>query len=188
MFALFSSSSLSELPPKTVYPPPPCFISVQFRTTPMDSTGVPHILEHTVLCGSEKYPCRDPFFKMLNRSLSTFMNAFTGVQTLQKGFQKKKSIHFVTSWFPFCLFVCVCVPTASDFTMYPFSTQNGKDFQNLLSVYLDAVFFPCLREQDFRSDSRGGATELRSHQVPFALFFFSFMGGGGSSFYNDYII
>uniref|UniRef100_A0AAQ6IPG4 Presequence protease, mitochondrial n=1 Tax=Anabas testudineus TaxID=64144 RepID=A0AAQ6IPG4_ANATE len=89
--------------------------SVQFRTTPMDSTGVPHILEHTVLCGSKKYPCRDPFFKMLNRSLSTFMNAFT----------------------------------ASDYTMYPFSTQNSKDFQNLLSVYLDAVFFPCLRELDF---------------------------------------
>ncbi|XP_056913748.1 presequence protease, mitochondrial isoform X2 [Takifugu flavidus] len=92
--------------------------SVQFRTTPMDSTGVPHILEHTVLCGSARYPCRDPFFKMLNRSLSTFMNAFT----------------------------------ASDYTMYPFSTQNGKDFQNLLSVYLDAVFFPCLREQDFRQE------------------------------------
>ncbi|KAL4657639.1 presequence protease, mitochondrial-like [Arapaima gigas] len=89
--------------------------SVQFRTTPMDSTGVPHILEHTVLCGSLKFPCRDPFFKMLNRSLSTFMNAFT----------------------------------ASDYTMYPFSTQNAKDFQNLLSVYLDAVFFPCLRELDF---------------------------------------
>lgn len=52
--------------------------SVQFRTTPLDSTGVPHVLEHTVLCGSRKYPCRDPFFKMLNRSLSTFMNAFTG--------------------------------------------------------------------------------------------------------------
>ncbi|XP_042221430.1 presequence protease, mitochondrial-like isoform X2 [Homarus americanus] len=51
---------------------------VGFRTTPMDSTGVPHILEHTVLCGSERYPCRDPFFKMLNRSLSTFMNAMTG--------------------------------------------------------------------------------------------------------------
>ncbi|XP_069502662.1 presequence protease, mitochondrial-like [Ambystoma mexicanum] len=88
---------------------------VQFRTTPLDNTGVPHILEHTVLCGSEKYPCRDPFFKMLNRSLSTFMNAFT----------------------------------ASDFTLYPFSTQNPKDFHNLLSVYLDAVFFPCLRELDF---------------------------------------
>nr|XP_004409406.2 PREDICTED: presequence protease, mitochondrial [Odobenus rosmarus divergens] len=89
--------------------------SVQFRTTPMDSTGVPHVLEHTVLCGSHKYPCRDPFFKMLNRSLSTFMNAFT----------------------------------ASDYTLYPFSTQNPKDFQNLLSVYLDAAFFPCLRELDF---------------------------------------
>ncbi|XP_065809409.1 presequence protease, mitochondrial-like [Labrus bergylta] len=38
---------------------------------------------------------------------------------------------------------------SSDYTMYPFSTQNGKDFQNLLSVYLDAAFFPCLREQDF---------------------------------------
>ncbi|CAL8277109.1 unnamed protein product [Lota lota] len=92
--------------------------SVQLRTTPRDSTGVPHILEHTVLCGSERFPCRDPFFKMLNRSLSTFMNAFT----------------------------------ASDYTMYPFSTQNSKDFQNLLSVYLDAVFFPCLREQDFRQE------------------------------------
>uniref|UniRef100_A0A670JAN9 Presequence protease, mitochondrial n=1 Tax=Podarcis muralis TaxID=64176 RepID=A0A670JAN9_PODMU len=89
--------------------------SVQFRTTPMDSTGIPHILEHTVLCGSQKYPVRDPFFKMLNRSLSTFMNAFT----------------------------------ASDYTLYPFSTQNPKDFQNLLSVYLDAVFFPCLRHLDF---------------------------------------
>lgn len=51
--------------------------SVAFRTTPMDDTGVSHILEHTVLCGSAKYPCRDPFFKMLNRSLATFMNAFT---------------------------------------------------------------------------------------------------------------
>jgi len=52
--------------------------SVGFRTTPTDSTGLPHILEHTTLCGSQKYPCRDPFFKMLNRSLATFMNAMTG--------------------------------------------------------------------------------------------------------------
>ena len=51
--------------------------SVGFRTTPMDSTGVSHILEHTVLTGSRRYPCRDPFFKMLNRSLNTFMNALT---------------------------------------------------------------------------------------------------------------
>ncbi|XP_077285107.1 presequence protease, mitochondrial [Arctopsyche grandis] len=52
--------------------------SINFRTTPFNSTGLPHILEHTVLCGSKKYPVRDPFFKMLNRSLATFMNAMTG--------------------------------------------------------------------------------------------------------------
>ena len=44
----------------------------------MDHTGVAHILEHTALCGSRRYPVRDPFFKMLTRSLATFMNAFTG--------------------------------------------------------------------------------------------------------------
>ncbi|XP_053386243.1 presequence protease, mitochondrial-like [Mercenaria mercenaria] len=92
--------------------------SVAFRTTPMDSTGVPHILEHTVLCGSKKFPVRDPFFKMLNRSLATFMNALT----------------------------------ASDWTMYPFSTQNRQDYNNLLSIYLDAVFYPQLRELDFSQE------------------------------------
>jgi Zn-dependent M16 (insulinase) family peptidase len=84
---------------------------VAFKTVPGDSTGVAHILEHTVLCGSEKYPVRDPFFSMLKRSLNTFMNAFT----------------------------------ASDWTMYPFSTQNRKDFYNLMQVYLDAVFFPWMQ-------------------------------------------
>ncbi|KAG4301115.1 hypothetical protein PCK1_002814 [Pneumocystis canis] len=51
--------------------------AIGFHTPPPDSTGVPHILEHTTLCGSMKYPVRDPFFKMLNRSLANFMNAFT---------------------------------------------------------------------------------------------------------------
>ncbi|EKG14974.1 Peptidase M16 [Macrophomina phaseolina MS6] len=51
--------------------------SIGFKTNPPDDTGVPHILEHTTLCGSQKYPVRDPFFKMLPRSLSNFMNAFT---------------------------------------------------------------------------------------------------------------
>ncbi|CAI4210295.1 unnamed protein product [Parascedosporium putredinis] len=51
--------------------------SVGFKTNPPDDTGIPHILEHTTLCGSEKYPIRDPFFKMLPRTLSNFMNAFT---------------------------------------------------------------------------------------------------------------
>ncbi|MBF0425178.1 MAG: insulinase family protein [Magnetococcales bacterium] len=50
---------------------------VAFLTVPQDSTGVAHILEHTALCGSERYPVRDPFFMMLRRSLATFMNAFT---------------------------------------------------------------------------------------------------------------
>jgi presequence protease len=92
--------------------------SVAFKTVPTDSTGVAHILEHTVLCGSRKYPVRDPFFSMLKRSLSTFMNAFT----------------------------------ASDWTMYPFSTQNRKDFYNLMDVYLDATFYPNLEELNFKQE------------------------------------
>lgn len=92
--------------------------SINFRTIPRDSTGLPHVLEHTVLCGSERYPCRDPFFKMLRRSLATFMNAMTG----------------------------------PDYTLYPFSTQNPKDYRNLQSVYLDTVFRPSLRKLDFRQE------------------------------------
>ncbi|KAI8869234.1 presequence protease-like protein [Ramicandelaber brevisporus] len=51
--------------------------SVGFNTQPTDSTGIAHILEHTTLCGSARYPVRDPFFKMLTRSMATFMNAWT---------------------------------------------------------------------------------------------------------------
>ena len=91
---------------------------VAFKTVPTDSTGVAHILEHTVLCGSERFPVRDPFFSMLKRSLSTFMNAFT----------------------------------ASDWTMYPFSTQNRKDYYNLMDVYLDAAFFPAIAELSFKQE------------------------------------
>ena len=91
---------------------------VAFKTVPTDSTGVAHILEHTVLCGSTKFPLRDPFFSMLKRSLSTFMNAFT----------------------------------ASDWTMYPFSTQNQKDFYNLMDVYLDAVFYPIIDKLSFKQE------------------------------------
>ncbi len=91
---------------------------VALRTMPMDSKGVAHILEHTALCGSKKYPVRDPFFMMIRRSLNTFMNAFT----------------------------------SSDWTAYPFASKNKKDFKNLLSVYLDAVFFATLDEQDFAQE------------------------------------
>lgn len=51
--------------------------SVGFRTPVSDSTGVPHIVEHSVLCGSEKYPLKDPFVELLKGSLNTFMNAMT---------------------------------------------------------------------------------------------------------------
>lgn len=51
--------------------------AINFKTNPTDRTGLPHILEHVTLCGSEKYPVRDPFFKMMTRSLANFMNAFT---------------------------------------------------------------------------------------------------------------
>lgn len=91
---------------------------VGLRTIPTDSSGVAHILEHTVLCGSEKYPVRDPFFMMIRRSLNTFMNAFT----------------------------------SSDWTAYPFASQNRKDYFNLLDVYLDAVFFSRLAELDFMQE------------------------------------
>jgi hypothetical protein len=50
---------------------------VNFRTPPADSTGVPHILEHSVLCGSRKYPVKEPFVELLKSSLQTFLNAFT---------------------------------------------------------------------------------------------------------------
>lgn len=91
---------------------------VAFPTIPEDSTGVAHILEHTTLCGSQRYPVRDPFFMMLRRSLNTFMNAFT----------------------------------SSDSTAYPFATRNRKDFDNLLAIYLDAVFFPNLDPLDFAQE------------------------------------
>ena len=50
---------------------------IGFRTPPTDSTGVAHIIEHTVLCGSEKYPIKDPFVELVKGSLNTFLNAMT---------------------------------------------------------------------------------------------------------------
>ncbi|KAL9189535.1 hypothetical protein ACHAXT_009210 [Thalassiosira profunda] len=58
-------------------PKPDKVFGVAFRTKPESSTGVPHILEHSVLCGSRKYPSRDPFAHLLKGSLNTFLNAMT---------------------------------------------------------------------------------------------------------------
>ncbi|MDO4250712.1 MAG: insulinase family protein [Moraxella sp.] len=93
-------------------------LMIGFATQPMTSRGEAHILEHVVLCGSQKYPVRDPFFSMIKRSLNTFMNAMT----------------------------------ASDWTVYPFASQNKKDYFNLMQVYLDAVFFPNIHPLDFAQE------------------------------------
>ena len=50
---------------------------ITFRTPPPDSTGLPHIMEHSVLCGSRKYPVKEPFVELMKGSLNTFLNAFT---------------------------------------------------------------------------------------------------------------
>lgn len=50
---------------------------ISFKTLPTDSCGTPHILEHSVLCGSDRYPVKEPFTELLKGSLQTFLNAFT---------------------------------------------------------------------------------------------------------------
>lgn len=60
--------------------------SVSFRTLPKNSKGIPHILEHSVLCGSEKFPSKNLFFNMRGRNFDTFMNASTGFETTQYPF------------------------------------------------------------------------------------------------------
>ncbi|MCC8102394.1 MAG: insulinase family protein, partial [Clostridiales bacterium] len=50
---------------------------IAFKTLPTNSTGVPHIMEHSVLCGSRKFPMKDPFVELVKGSLNTFLNAMT---------------------------------------------------------------------------------------------------------------
>ena len=88
--------------------------SIGFRTPPEDSTGLPHILEHSVLCGSKNFPVKDPFVELVKGSLNTFLNAMT---------------------YP-------------DKTVYPVASCNDKDFQNLMHVYMDAVFYPNIYKYD----------------------------------------
>ena len=126
--------------------------SVAFKTVPSDSTGVAHILEHTALCGSRKFPIHDPFFSMLKRSLNTFMNAFT----------------------------------SSDWTMYPFSTQNKKDFYNLMDVYLDSAFYPNIEELSFKQEGHrieieGGPEDAESLKLVYRGVVYNEMKGAMSS-------
>lgn len=94
--------------------------SIGFRTPPKDSTGVPHILEHSVLCGSKNFPVKDPFVELVKGSLNTFLNAMT---------------------YP-------------DKTVYPVASCNAQDFQNLMHIYMDAVFYPNIyyHEEIFRQE------------------------------------
>src|SRR5438270_104079 len=69
--------------------------AVFFPTTPRDSTGVAHILEHVVLAGSQRFPVRDPFFSMTRRSLATFMNAFTSAGWTMYPFSTRNAKDFM---------------------------------------------------------------------------------------------
>ena len=106
--------------------------SIAFRTPPANSTGVPHILEHSVLCGSREFPLKDPFVELVKGSLNTFLNAMT---------------------YP-------------DKTCYPVASCNDQDFQNLMHVYLDAVFYPNIykKEEIFRQE--GWSYHLENKEGP----------------------
>ena len=111
---------------------------IGFRTTPKDSTGVAHILEHSVLCGSKEFPVKDPFVELVKGSLNTFLNAMT---------------------YP-------------DKTVYPVASCNDKDFQNLMHVYLDAVFYPNIyknesifRQEGWHYELEGDNEELKVNGV-----------------------
>jgi len=100
--------------------------NIGFRTPPKDDTGVPHITEHSVLCGSKKFPLKDPFVELVKGSLNTFLNAMT----------------------------------YSDKTVYPVASCNDKDFRNLMHVYLDAVFYPNIYQNEKILQQEGWHYEL----------------------------
>ncbi len=108
---------------------------VGFRTPPADETGVAHIIEHTVLCGSDKYPVKDPFIELVKGSLNTFLNAITYAEK----------------------------------TMYPVASCNDKDFQNLMDVYLDAVFHPNIYKTDMIFKQEGWHYELEDKEAPITI-------------------
>lgn len=104
---------------------------IAFKTPPVDDTGVTHILEHSVLCGSDKYPVKEPFVELLKSSMATYINAST--------------------W--------------PDRTVYPVATRNDKDFQNLVSVYMDAVFHPLSVKNDWAWRQEGWHYEFEDGKL-----------------------
>ena len=122
---------------------------IGFRTPPQDSTGVAHILEHSVLCGSKKFPVKDPFVELVKGSLNTFLNAMT---------------------YP-------------DKTIYPVASCNEKDFQNLLHVYLDAVFYPNIYQNEniFRQEGWHYALDEDTEELKISGVVYNEMKGAFSS-------
>jgi len=108
---------------------------IGFRTPAPDDTGVPHILEHSVLCGSRDFPVKDPFVELAKGSLNTFLNAMT---------------------YP-------------DKTVYPIASCNEKDFQNLMHVYMDAVFYPNIYDRKEIFCQEGWHYELESEEDELTL-------------------
>ncbi len=108
---------------------------IGFRTPSVDSTGAAHIVEHTVLCGSEHFPVKDPFIELAKGSLNTFLNAMT---------------------YP-------------DKTVYPVASCNDKDFQNLMHVYLDAVFYPNIYKEEKIFQQEGWHYEMESPEDELTL-------------------
>ena len=108
---------------------------IGFRTPAEDSTGAPHIIEHSVLCGSDKYPVKDPFVELVKGSLNTFLNAMT---------------------YP-------------DKTIYPVASCNDKDFQNLMGVYMDAVFHPNIYKFEEIFKQEGWHYELEDADAPITI-------------------
>lgn len=123
--------------------------NIGFRTPVSDSTGVPHIMEHSVLCGSERFPVKDPFVELVKGSLNTFLNAMT---------------------YP-------------DRTLYPVASCNEKDFQNLMHVYLDAVFYPNIyqREEIFRQEGWSYEMEKKEDDLKINGVVYNEMKGAFSS-------
>ena len=108
---------------------------IGFRTPAPDDTGVPHIMEHSVLCGSREFPVKDPFVELAKGSLNTFLNAMT---------------------YP-------------DKTVYPVASCNDKDFQNLIHVYMDAVFYPNIYEKEEIFRQEGWHYEMDSEDGELTL-------------------
>jgi len=123
--------------------------AVGFRTPPEDSTGLPHILEHSVLCGSKNFPAKDPFVELVKGSLNTFLNAMT---------------------YP-------------DKTIYPIASCNDKDFQNLMHVYMDAVFYPNIYQTDkiFRQEGWNYHLEAEDGELSYNGVVYNEMKGAFSS-------